>query len=272
MLYKVSLTILQSSTGIIISSFIGIITLGIYSNFMLIVDTVKSLVLNLINPLTAIIGEINASENQKYKETIFKRLNFMMNWICMFCFVCFYILLNPFVKIWLGEDFLLPSSTVLLIVTYFYLEFITAYSTKYRDACGLNHIGKFRPLITALLNIALSLLLVTRYGINGILLSMCVSRVVTITWFEPWIVYRHVFKKSVLPYYGEIAVNTLLTCLTALGVYKLAGFIWNGTIGAFVIMCLICLIVPNIIYALIHLRDESMKYYFHLIKSRVAGV
>lgn len=268
-LYKVSLTIQRSSTSVIISSFIGVAVLGIYSNFILIVDTVKGVLLNMINPMTAIIGEINAAETTKYKLEIFHRLNFMMEWLCCFCSTCFFILLNPFVELWIGVDCLLPQSTIFLIVIFFYLEFITAFSTKFRDACGLNHIGKYRPLLTAVLNVVISLALVNKIGLNGVLLAMSVSRITTITWFEPWVVYKNVFHSSVLYYYREVGFNIILTLLIIGGLYAFRLYFWDGTIGAFILLLLVCMLIPNAILLLCYHRSDSYKYYKLFILNKI---
>lgn len=265
MIYKVSLTIQQSASSIIISSFIGVVVLGIYSNFVLIVDTIKSLILNMINPMTAIIGEINASESIEYKETIYKRLNLLMEWICCLCSVCLFVLMNPFVELWLGKDFLLPISTVSLIVFFFYFEFITAFSTKFRDACGLNHIGKFRPLFTALITVVLSLVLVRKMELNGVLVAMIIARITTITWFEPWIIHKFVIQKSVIKYYIELVLNLILTIGLIIGIYWIYTKIWDSGILIFIVLCIICLILPILVMILFYNKTEAYTYYKQLI-------
>ena len=269
MIYKISLTIYQSASSIIISSFKGVAILGIYSNYVLIVDTVKGVILNLINPLTSVIGEINAAESAEYKKIIYRRLNFLMEWVCCFCSACFLTLMNPFVEVWLGKEFTLPISTLILIVTFFYFEFITAFSTKFRDACGLNHIGKFRPVFTTVINVVLSLILVNTIGLNGVLLAMLIARLTTITWFEPWVVHKNVFNCSVFEYYKELFDNLLITVFVSFGLYWTSTFIWNGTVLAFVLLCVICTIVPNLIQIIVFRRDEAYQYYEALIVEKL---
>ncbi len=267
MLYKLSLTVMTSSTSIFISSFIGIVILGIYSNYMIVVDTIRSFILCLINPMTAVVGEITIGSSVAEKETVYKRLNFLMSWICFFCSISLYCLLTPFITLWLGSALTLPHSTVILICIYFYVEFIISFSTKFRDACGLNAIGKFRPLITAILNIIIALLLVHKYGINGIISALLISRLVTLTWFEPWIIHRYVLKKSVWRYYLSLIGNALFTCAIAIGMNMMINVLWKSDITSFVFATLICLIVPNVIFILFMWRTEEFKYYLDKVKS-----
>lgn len=269
MLYKVSLTVMTSSTGIIISHFIGLAVLGLYSNYMLIVDTIRSLILSLINPMTSVVGEITTAADVEVKETVYNRLNFLMEWICSFCAIALYSLLSPFVAIWLGDDLTLPLSTVTLIAIYFYIEFIISFSTKFRDACGLNRIGKFRPLITAIVNVVLAIALAPKFGINGIISALIISRLTTLTWFEPWIVHHYVLNKSVIKYYLSLVCNFVFTVVVALGISKLIQEFCPPNVSGFIVACTLVLIIPNVLYYLFFRKKSEMKYYIFKFKAAI---
>lgn len=269
MLYKVSLTIQSSSTSVIISYFIGLVVLGVYSNYMLIVDSIRSLILSLINPMVSVIGEITTDSNIDEKLMLFRRLNFLMCWICYFCSISLYCLLTPFITLWLGADVTLPYSTVIIICVYFYIEFIISFSTQFRSACGLNDIGKLRPLITAIINVVLAILLVNKLGINGILIALLLSRLITLTWFEPWIVHKYVFNAPVWPYFRTLIINfcfaLIIAILTNYGVH----LVWDENISSFVLALLICTVFPNLIFLVFYGRKPEFKYY--LDKLRLKG-
>lgn len=269
MLYKLSSTVLTSSTGVLISYFIGLVGLGLYSNYILIVDTIRSLVLSLINPTTSVIGELATNANTEEKQWAYDRFNFLMIWICYFCAISLFCLITPFVTLWLGNKLTLPTTTVLIITGYFYVEFIISFSTKFRDGCGLNNIGKFRPLITAILNIVLCIVLVHPLGLNGIILSLMLSRMLTLTWFEPWIVYHYVLKKNVWPYYIRMVLNAIFMLTVLWGMKWLVDCIWNDSWGSFIIAMFCCLIIPNIIFIAVYGRTQEFKYYLIKLRSVV---
>ena len=261
MLYKISSTILTSSTGVLISYFIGLIGLGLYSNYILIVDTIRSLILSVINPMTSVVGELTTNAQLEEKQRAYDRLNFLMSWICYFCAISLFCLLTPFITLWLGNKLTLPSSTVLLITSYFYIEFIIAFSTKFRDGCGLNHIGKFRPLITASLNVALCFILVHPLGLNGIILALLLSRLVSLTWFEPWIIHRHVLMKSVWPYYLKLVANAVFTLAVMFSMKWLISLQWHDSWFSFVAAMFSCLIIPNILFYAVYRKSPELNYY-----------
>lgn len=268
MLYKVSLTVMSSSTSIIISHYIGLVVLGLYANYMLVVDTIRSLILSLINPMTAVVGEIASGATVSENRITFKRLNFLMSYICYFCSISLYCLLTPFITLWIGKDLTLPDSTIILISVYFYVEFIISFSTQFRSACGLNNIGKFRPLITAVLNVVLAILLAEKYGIDGIISALLISRLTTLTWFEPWIVHRYVLKAPVYKYYISLLFNAIGTLMVAAGLSALISFVWDGTVLSFVYAMLLCLLIPNALFLLWYRNSSELKYYISKLCSR----
>lgn len=269
MLYKISLTVMTSSTGVIISHYIGLVILGIYANNMLIVDTIRSLILSLINPMTAVVGEIASGTTAEEKEVAYKRLNFLMNWICYFCAISLYCLLTPFITLWIGPENTLSPGIVTLISLYFYIEFIISFSTKFRDACGLNNIGKFRPLLTAVCNVVLAILLVQRLELTGIILALLISRLATMTWFEPWIVHKYVLNKPVGKYYLSLLGNLIFTIIIAAGISYLINLIWQRDVVTFIAAMLICLIVPNALFYLVHRNSDELKYYLSILSIKI---
>lgn len=269
MLYKISLTVQSSSTSIIISYFIGLVVLGIYSNYMLIVDSIRSLILSSINPMVSVIGEITTDSKASEKHVLFKRLNFIMCWICYFCSISLYCLLTPFVSIWVGSNVTLPHTTIIIICVYFYIEFIISFSTQFRSACGLNDIGKFRPLITTIINVLLAILLVHKWGLNGILIALLLSRLATLTWFEPLIVHKYVFNKPIWPYYRTLIINFIFVVVIAVLTKWSVQLIWDDSISSFILALLICLTFPNLVFLAIYGRTQEFKYFLSKLSAKL---
>lgn len=218
--------------------------------------------------MTAVVGEIAAGATETENRITFKRLNFLMSYICYFCSISLYCLLTPFITLWIGKDLTLPNSTIILITVYFYVEFIISFSTQFRTACGLNNIGKFRPLITAVFNVTLAILFAEKFGINGIILALLISRLATLTWFEPWIVHRHVLKTPVYKYYISLLLNAIGTFIVATGLSFLISLIWNGTVLSFIYAMFLCLLIPNVIFLLWNHNSPEFKYYISKLRSR----
>lgn len=78
-------------------------------------------------------------------------------------------------KIWVGEKLMLNFGYVILFCILFYcLELAMAWATI-KDAGGIWHADRFRPLIGSLVNLILNIMLVQLIGLYGIILSTIIS-------------------------------------------------------------------------------------------------
>lgn len=63
-IYKIGSLALNSTDNIIISSFVGVVAVGIYSNYLLLQTSVSSLLSTVFSNLTASIGNLNAGDDK----------------------------------------------------------------------------------------------------------------------------------------------------------------------------------------------------------------
>lgn len=63
MLYKISGVVINGTDNIIISKFVGIVWVGVYSNYLLIISTLNTLLGYLFYSITASVGNLNVNEN-----------------------------------------------------------------------------------------------------------------------------------------------------------------------------------------------------------------
>ena len=87
-------------------------------------------------------------------------------------------------------------------------------NTAYRNSNGLFVQGRLRPAVMAVINIVLSVSLAfvfypygKQWGVFGILIATPISRLLTETWFDPRVVYKHVFKTSMNKYFVTQSFN-----------------------------------------------------------------
>lgn len=246
-LYKISGTIISSTDNILISKFQGLASVGLYSNYVYIVDVIRTFLSYIFYSMTASIGNYNATESKDANEKMFYNLLFASFWLYGFTGICLGVLLNPFISLWIGEDYLLPSWTVFIIIVNYYTAGVQYASTTYREVTGLFKVGKYRPLIAALINLVVSIILAYPLGISGILLGTIISRVCVYFWFDPYIIHKKLFNRKLKYYF----VTYMLYALISLGVGAICLIICNSIPAfhqwiAFLVKTLICAVFPNV--------------------------
>lgn len=267
-LYKISGTVINSTDNIIISSFVGVIYVGIYSNYLLIINTIRTFVSYIFSSLTASVGNLVVSDEENKKKMIFDEIFFMSFWIYGFCSIALYVLVNDFITICFGKKYVLDQITVIIIIINFYTTGMQSASSMYRDTTGLFSVGKYRPIFAAVINLMVSIILAPKLKIRGVLLGTIVSRLCVYFWFDPYIVYKHIFNQNCFEYFKKYIKYTIMIIIIGLFINLLTININISSIYiSFIIKCFICTIIPNLIIFLIYLKDEKVIYIINIFKN-----
>lgn len=263
--YKIYGVIFSSVDTIVISSFLGLLPLAIYSNYYYIQTAITSFLTIITSSITAGIGNkmICCSKEENYSD--FKKIVYVNGWIVSWCAVCFFCLYQHFITIWVGEEMLLPFETMILMVLYFFIPRVTTITFTYREAAGLWWEDRYRPLISAVVNLTLNLILVRHIGLNGVVISTLVcSILINIPWGS-YILFKKYFKRTVKEYYFRIFFYTLVTAGVATVTYLLLSLLPGQGIGAFAVKCIACSVFPNILFYGVYKRLPEFEYLKRLI-------
>ena len=215
-LYKVSNVVLNGTDSVIVSSFLGTGMVGILANYNMIVKNIYNLVLQVFTSTSASIGNLAATEDGKKQFKVFNAMQLMCFWIFGLCTTVLYVNVNTFMKIWAGKENLFGTATVLVLIIDFYLTGMMSTVSHFRTSNGLFVQGQYRPLIMSIINIVVSVFLVKKIGITGVILGTVISRLLTQIWYDPYLIYKYVFKHSFSHYLRQITIYTASTAVSCL--------------------------------------------------------
>ena len=259
-MYMISSHINNSVDNILISGAINTKTVTFFSNYTMISNQVQALVLQFFIAVTPSVGNLAAEENREKQVTVFRRLFYLGFLASNFCAVSFFVLIRPFVTLWLGEAYLLADSIAFAIAFDFFLYLLPQAATVFRTANRLFELGQYQALVSTLLNIPLSLLLITRFHIFGTVLATIISRLLT-HWFEPYLLFKNVLKEPFSKFYFKYWVYILLFFSGAGLTYFLANLIrLQSMFLTLVLRAVCCLVVPNIWVIGFTFRTEEFRY------------
>lgn len=267
-LYKISGTIISSTDNILISKFQGLASVGLYSNYVYIVDVIRTFLSYIFYSMTASIGNYNATESKEANEKMFYNLFFASFWLYGFTGICLGVLLNPFIALWIGADYLLPNWTVFIIIVNYYTAGVQYASTTYREVTGLFKVGKYRPLIAAIINLAVSIILAYPLGISGILLGTIISRLCVYFWYDPYILHKMLFRRNLKHYFAtyiRYGMSTLGAGGLCLAISNNIPIQNQGL--AFLTDIILCAVLPNTLFLLLFGRREEFRIIIGYIKT-----
>lgn len=265
-IHKIGAVSLNATDSIIISSVVGLGWVGVYSNYSVLVNSVSMFISILFSSLTASIGNLNAFEDKSQKYHIFNVINLATFWVYSISAVCFLISLTPTVSIWLGSAYTLDFLTVCAISINIYIAGMLFAPFNYRQTMGLFIYGKWRPIISAIINIIVSVVLGKYFGLKGVLIGTAVTRLTTNVWYDPYIIYKKGFERNPLEYYLYYALYFtlfVLSCFIGMLIAKIYVF---GGIADILLRCAICFVLLSGLYCIIFCRTKAFRYLTEVAK------
>ena len=218
--------------------------------------------------MTASIGNYNATESKEANEKMFYNLFFASFWLYGFTGICLGVLLNPFIALWIGADYLLPNWTVFIIIVNYYTAGVQYASTTYREVTGLFKVGKYRPLIAAIINLAVSIILAYPLGISGILLGTIISRLCVYFWYDPYIIHKTLFRRKLKHYFATYILYGMSTLGAGVLCLAISNNIPIQNRGlAFLADIILCAVLPNALFLFLFRRREEFRIIIRYIKT-----
>ncbi|HBI61971.1 MAG TPA: transporter [Lachnospiraceae bacterium] len=209
-LYKISSVLLNATDNVLISLIVGTVAVGYYSNYLMIGNKLSQIYSLFFTSLIASLGNLVVREKADKRYAVFQCEQAVSYFISCIIFPCFILLANDFVRLWLGKEFVLESNTVCAIGLNLYLACIYHPLWSFREATGLYRKTKWVMLLCGVLNLVLSCVMGLRFGMFGILIASCISRILTYGWYEPRILFRDYFDREPHSFFADMFFNCLL--------------------------------------------------------------
>ena len=262
---------LNGTDNIIISAVVGVLWVGRLSNYTLICDSVTSVLCQITAAITGSLGNFFATEDKHAGYALFKKVEFLNFWLYGFSFIALVTLLDPFVQIWAGGRFVLGLPISIAIAINFFVAGYMNTLWVFRSTLGLFKQGKFRPILVAILNIVLSIVLGRLWGVFGVLFATFLSRAAISLWYDPLILHRYGFEVSCKPFFARYFRRVLLLTAVLIAMLTIRHVVLSSATTAlrFAVMTMVTAIVPNAIFWLAYRRCEEYAYFRSIVKDRV---
>ncbi len=268
--HKIGSFALTQSSPLIIYAFTSLSLVALYGNYMIVISGVQMLFVSLFNNINAGIGNLVAEGNKEKQISVFFELFsvrfFLITTVCF----CAYLLIPDFITFWIGQKYLLPNSTLFLMLSVLYISTIRYSVDSYIMAFGLFR-DIWAPIAEAVTNISLSIFFGYIWGLNGILLGVLCSLIIFVGLWKPYFLFTNEFSGKLREYFQIYFKHICAFVFSAL----IAGICWKflkfepaTKIGGIIINALISsLLFSSILFGLlIVFRCGIVKFVHRFIK------
>lgn len=267
--YRLGAFVVDGTDGIIISKFVGIVETGLYSNYQLIFVGIKKIASLIFSALTPSVGNYVHTNNKEESRSLFLQIIFANLIIGTICTTCIFILINPFITIWIGSDFCFSTLTVVIFAINFYFNICHQSMLIFRNALGLYIYMQWKPIAEAIINLVVSIVLVYKLGVAGVFLGTIISYLLTGFWIEPYVLYRKYLNSGLMQYMGLYFKNLLITVGSCLIVFYIQKMLPIGnSIILWILYGFLCVAVSILLIILLY-RNTS---YYKELKLRIVKI
>lgn len=212
MAIKLSGVAYENTDIILISAFLNTLQVTIYVSYNYIIKFLNDLSYMIYSSLLASFGNVLNKEKAEYSKKIFEEINILFLTLGVIFSIITYTSINSFIRLWIGENMLVKQLELYGFITLLFYNIIKKPFLIQRDTRGLFKQTMAINIIEALLNIIFSVVLITRFGIAGVLIGTIMSSLLTNFWYMPMLIYRN-YNLSSKKYFFKLLYHIIITIL-----------------------------------------------------------
>ncbi|MGN1311390.1 MAG: hypothetical protein ACI4U4_00075 [Bacilli bacterium] len=257
--HKINGLIGSNVDTIIISSFMGLKMVAIYSTYNYIINMMKNILGKIQTSMTAIVGNYLVKTKNKVYE-LYEEFDSMLFYIAIIICVPLTLAIDEFIDIWyegtIQTNFLIAVSFVAILFTYI----IKMDTNLFVSAGGLYKETKYCALTDTIVNLTLSLILVNIIGIPGVLIATAVSVFIAEYILKTIVVHKNIFKISPSKYFIRNIKFFVLYIIDLVGGYYLINLFTITNIGIWFLVFLIFTILNALLILLLFYFMHETKF------------
>ena len=269
-IYKVNNTVLRGTDNLIISSFIGLTVVGFYSNYLLLFTTITVILDRFFGAFRASLGNLYAKESIEKRYAFFEISNFLAALLYGTAGVGVAVCMDELLVAWIGTEYVIPQPLAIMIGAQLITLGIKTSLGQIRYVTGAYRQVWYRPLISIVINLAVSLVMVNLIGIYGVVLGTLCADILADFIIDPIVINKYSLEshKSVFKYYSKQLIYIgILVAVAALDFYLcstiLTGLGWISVIAHIII----CGASVPLVFLLLFFKTHECQRVIALVKT-----
>lgn len=257
--HRVSSFVVLGSDNIIISFFLGLESVGRYTNYYMLYQALNKIVTQAFESIKSSIGHRLLSRDSAQERFADFRLLFLCS--TLIASVASSGLLTcsrSLITLWLGQEYVLQSTFVAPLSALLFITIMRGPYHQFKEASGVFYADRFMPVIELTLNIGSVVILVQVMGLPGVVWGNFISTLFLFSYPYVHFVYAPLFARSAMQHFGELAYAITVGSVGALSSLAVCTLFVEGTgPGALIIQMLVSAALPTVFFIAFYFRTLS---------------
>lgn len=200
-MHKIGGLLVNTVDSVVIAGFVGVVALGGYTNYTVIQSSMDGLIRLVFGSLTSVLGHLYVEKSRdtvrKYYEA-FHLLNFALGAVF---YLGYYAVADSLVAMLFGAELIGAKTISKMVALNGFVQFMRCGTLVFRDATGSFYYDRWKPLFEGMTNLVLSVILVNRIGVTGVIVATIITNLLICHIVEPYVLYKHALEASPVKHY-----------------------------------------------------------------------
>ena len=238
LIHKLSYAVYFGTDTIVISSILGLRTAGLVANYVLLCDGVYKLLYKMLQGIIPSVANLVYTDDREKSYRVYRMLDFAYFLMGGYVACIYFTVLQPFVALFFGTDFLLDDAYVMALAVNVFLgmQFENAYN--FRSTHGVFENDRGYMVLSAVTNLILSVILAHYLGVVGVMIGT-IAGLAFIVYGRVQFVFRVIFRRSMKEYWWSHAWWSMAVLLEIILINEiLSASFFSSTYAGLLIKCL----------------------------------
>lgn len=211
--HKIASVVYNQATPFLVYAFASLQAVAYYGNYTLITSKLASLLGNFLGGTSASVGNLIAEgDKDKIMKVYWELISIRFLFTTVTAFAM-YNLLPPFIALWLGEEYIMSNSLLILVLISFAFGIIRGVNEEFTFGYGLFS-DVWAPFVEATILIVVAVVGGSIWGLEGTLLGSITSTIIIVYIWKPYFLFSRGIKLSVWCYWKELSKYLLATVIS----------------------------------------------------------
>ena len=260
----ISAVVLDGTDSIVLTLFSTLSNVSVYSVYYMVVKSLNGFYQSAVVGVQSAAGAVWARQDQNEIKRMFSTVEVCLHLVTVFLFCCTGFLIVPFIQVYTNgltdADYIQPMFALLLVLAYGIRCLRTPYNIWILAA------GHFKQsqrchIFAAALNLVISVVAVSRWGLIGIAIGTLIAMCYQTTWMMIYATknlvkynFGHLFKQILADIAATVLISLPVSGITLQDVSYLGWFFMAAKVSLIAAVCIaiiICIFYPREMRALI---------------------
>lgn len=258
---KISAYVFMNTDNTIISAFVGLASVTLYTNYSSIVSQIFTMAALVAGVVKVSFGNVLQESTDSTQHMLFlKSYQMLQFFYSAFCGVTLFCLLDEFVSVWYGDKFVISIICVVALTVDFFIH------SMYQPlSMMLEVLGEFEPLkkqeiFAMTLNIAVSIGLIIPFGIIGPIIGTLLVDIFTTLFRVHTVLYKH-YREYLVEYVRRMVSYGIVFIVEYVALYLLCENLpLQASFMSLILKAIVVFIVSSVINVMVYHKTEEFRY------------